>query len=37
MSHDFALFDPNTYLIVKISLLIVMLLIFLAISAAPAV
>ncbi|AFY46324.1 hypothetical protein Nos7524_0409 [Nostoc sp. PCC 7524] len=37
MTHDFPLFDPNTYLIAKISLLILLLLLFLAISAAPAV
>ncbi len=37
MTHDFPLFDPTTYLIVKISLLIILLLVFLAISAAPVV
>jgi hypothetical protein len=37
MTHDFSLFDPSTYLIVKISVLIILLLLFLAISAAPVV
>lgn len=37
MTHDFPLFDPSTYLIIKISLLILLLLVFLVISAAPVV
>ncbi len=37
MTHDFPLFDPTTYLVVKISLLIILLLVFLAIYAAPVV
>lgn len=37
MTHDFPFFDPSTYLFVKISVLIILLLIFLAISAAPVV
>ncbi len=37
MTHDFPLFDPSTYLIVKISVLIILLLVFLTISAAPVI
>lgn len=37
MTHNFSLFDPSTYLIVKITLFILALLVFLAISAAPVV
>ncbi len=37
MTFDFSLFDPTTYLIVKITLLFLMMLVLLTISAAPAV
>ncbi|BAY67525.1 hypothetical protein NIES23_02990 [Trichormus variabilis NIES-23] len=37
MTHDFPIYDPNTYLIFKISMLVLMLLVLLIISAAPAI
>lgn len=37
MIHEFPLFDSTTYLIVKISVLIFLLLLLLTISAAPVV
>lgn len=36
-THNFSLFDPTTYAIAKITLLILALLVFLVIYAAPAV
>jgi hypothetical protein len=37
MTHNLTLSDPTTYLIVKLSILIMVLLVLLVISAAPAV
>jgi hypothetical protein len=37
MIYDFVISDPSTYLVFKISLLILLLLVLLVISAAPAV
>jgi hypothetical protein len=36
MTHDFPIYNPSTYLIFKLSILVLALLVFLVIASAPA-